>query len=135
MAISKTQAIIQQKCPRCREGHVFEHATYKLASYEKMHEKCPVCNLRFEIEPGFFWGGMYFSYALNVAQSVILGFSTYYLFNNPAAWVYLTIIIGGILFFMPLNFRLGRIMMLHFFSFIPFDPTCSKQGINSVKAH
>ncbi|MCO4292395.1 DUF983 domain-containing protein [Solitalea sp. MAHUQ-68] len=127
MAISKTQAIIQQKCPRCREGHVFKYSTYNLSAYQQMHTNCPVCGLRYEIEPGFFWGGMYFSYALNVMQSVILGITTYYLLDNPSAWVYLSIIIGGIFLFMPLNFRLGRVLMLHWFSFVHYDPACSKK--------
>lgn len=127
MAISKTQAIFQQKCPRCHEGHMFEHPTYSFG-YQKMHTNCPVCGLRFEIEPGFFWGGMYFSYALNVAQSVVIGFSTYLIFNNPSAWVYLSFIIGGIFLFMPLNFRLGRVMMLHLFGSIDYNPKYSKNA-------
>lgn len=127
MAISKTQAILQQKCPRCREGEMFKYPSYNLLNYQKMHTNCPVCGLRYEIEPGFFWGGMYFSYALNVAQSVVLGFATYYLFNNPPAWVYLTVIIGAIFLFMPLNFRYGRVLMLHLFAPVHYDPSYSKR--------
>ena|SRR2546428_13497947 len=126
MAISKTQALLQQKCPRCREGHLFEHSTYNLTEYHKMHTNCPVCSLHFEVEPGFFWGGMYFSYALNVMQSVVLGFATYILFDNPSAWVYLTILIGAIFLFTPLNFRLARVMMLYLFAPVHFDPSYSK---------
>ncbi|WP_338092188.1 DUF983 domain-containing protein [Solitalea lacus] len=91
-----------------------------------MHQNCPVCGLRFEIEPGFFWGGMYVSYALNVAQSVTLGVATYVLLNDPSPWVYLSIIIGAIIFFMPFNFRYGRVLMLHFFSPVRFDESYSK---------
>lgn len=29
-----------------------------------MHERCPVCNLRFEREQGYFLGAMYISYGL-----------------------------------------------------------------------
>ena len=31
-----------------------------------MHERCPVCGLRFEREEGYFLGAMYISYALAV---------------------------------------------------------------------
>ncbi|MND31568.1 hypothetical protein D3C80_221260 [compost metagenome] len=106
---------------------MFKYPTYNLANYQKMYTNCPVCGLRYEIEPGFFWGGMYFSYALNVAQSVVLGFATYYFLNNPAAWVYLTIIIGAIFLFMPLNFRFGRVLMLHLFAPVHYDPSYSKR--------
>ena len=121
MALSKTQAIIQQKCPRCRKGDMFIHSTYDLGKFQKMHRNCPVCGLHFELEPGYFWGAMYVSYALNVAQSVTLGILTYYLLNDPVAWVYLTILIGAIFLFMPINFRLARVLMLHWFSSIKFD--------------
>ena len=29
-----------------------------------MHQRCPVCQLRFEREPGYFLGAMYISYGL-----------------------------------------------------------------------
>ncbi|POY35647.1 DUF983 domain-containing protein [Solitalea longa] len=126
MAISKFQAIVQQKCPRCHQGNMFVHPSYNLIAYQKMHSNCPVCGLRFEIEPGFFWGGMYLSYALNVAQSVTLGIATYFLLGDPSPWVYLSIIIGAIFLFMPINFRYGRVLMLHWFSPIKFDTSYSK---------
>jgi hypothetical protein len=31
-----------------------------------MHESCPVCDLKFEREPGYFLGAMYVSYAIGV---------------------------------------------------------------------
>ena len=31
-----------------------------------MHEKCPVCGLKYEREPGYFLGAMYFSYTLAI---------------------------------------------------------------------
>ena len=31
-----------------------------------MHERCPVCGLRFEREPGYFLGAMYFSFFMGI---------------------------------------------------------------------
>ena len=31
-----------------------------------MFERCPVCDLRFEREPGYFMGAMYISYVLGL---------------------------------------------------------------------
>ncbi|MEY4912742.1 MAG: hypothetical protein RL025_569, partial [Bacteroidota bacterium] len=42
-----------------------------------MHQDCPHCGFHFEIEPGFFWGAMYISYAFSVAVSVTFGFLAY----------------------------------------------------------
>ncbi|MBU6274968.1 MAG: DUF983 domain-containing protein, partial [Bacteroidetes bacterium] len=52
-----------------------------------MHDDCPHCGFHFEIEPGFFWGAMYISYAFSVAVSVIFGVATYVVFDDPALWV------------------------------------------------
>jgi len=35
-----------------------------------MHDHCPVCNQKFDMEPGFWYGTGYMSYALTVALSV-----------------------------------------------------------------
>ncbi len=32
-----------------------------------MNRRCPVCDIAFEREPGYFLGAMYFSYAMGVA--------------------------------------------------------------------
>ena len=37
-----------------------------------MHEKCPVCGLKYEREPGYFLGAMYFSYLLSIPPGLIL---------------------------------------------------------------
>lgn len=114
-------AIIQQKCPRCRKGDVFLKPSYH-PKFMEMHTYCQVCNCQYEVEPGFFWGSMYFNYAFSVAIGLILGFSTYYLLNDPAVWIYLTIIITALVILTPLFFRYSRILMLYAFSGIKYDP-------------
>ena len=51
--------VLRHRCPRCLEGAVY-------ASLLRMHESCPRCGLRFEREPGYFLGAMYYSYALSI---------------------------------------------------------------------
>jgi uncharacterized protein (DUF983 family) len=77
-------SVFQYKCPRCRQGNIFkEKNTYKLGSFMQMNETCPVCGQPTEIEPGFYYGTAYVSYALTVAFSiatfvawfVLIGFS------------------------------------------------------------
>lgn len=76
-------SLLQSKCPRCRTGDLF---IYKSAYHQKflqMHEQCLVCGQPTEIEPHFYYGTGYVSYALAVAVSVasfvawwvIIGFS------------------------------------------------------------
>jgi hypothetical protein len=78
-----------------------------------MHANCPSCGLRYEMEPGFFQGAMYVSYAFGVALSVgivlinvLIGFNPiYYFISNTLA----------LLVFAPLLFRWSRALYLNIF--------------------
>lgn len=56
--------IFHQRCPRCRVGSIFRDSIFR--GFPEMHERCPVCDLKFEREPGYFLGAMYVSYALGL---------------------------------------------------------------------
>ena len=60
----------RQVCPRCRTGPIFRAPLWR--GYLAMHEKCPVCGLKYEREPGYFLGAMYFSYALSIPPGLLL---------------------------------------------------------------
>lgn len=113
--ISKLQAVIQCKCPRCREGAIFTGNMYALKA-QGTNEFCPVCNLRFEREPGFFYVAMFISYAMNVAEMITISVAAYILgldlvYEN--LWVYAGIILVGVLLFSPFNYRYSRVFLLH----------------------
>lgn len=118
---SKLGAIVSCRCPRCRTGKMFASGPYDLKRFSKMHEHCPHCGLRFEVEPGFFWGAMYIGYAVNVGL-IVAGLVSYFLFfNSLPEFAFLGIIVGLIVGLLPLNFRYGRVLMLHWFSPVKFD--------------
>src|SRR5580704_71742 len=60
--LSTTGDILHQRCPRCRSGAIFRYSIFR--GFPRMHERCPVCDLKFEREPGYFLGAMYVSYGL-----------------------------------------------------------------------
>jgi uncharacterized protein (DUF983 family) len=109
------RAIMGLRCPRCRVGKVYRGMV-------TMHRTCPDCGLKFEREPGYFLGAMYFSYALAVILIGILMFLGALLFP---AFSYLTIfIIASVAFlpFVPLIFRYSRVVWMHFDRMIDPDP-------------
>src|SRR3982074_1067765 len=61
-ALSTFNDILHHRCPRCRVGRIFHHSIF--LGFPKMYERCSVCHLRYEREPGYFLGAMYISYAL-----------------------------------------------------------------------
>jgi uncharacterized protein (DUF983 family) len=77
-------AILHNKCPRCRRGDIYQHNhPYKLKSFMKMNDNCPVCGQSFDMEVGFYYGTSYVSYGLSlmicgatfVAWWMLIGFS------------------------------------------------------------
>jgi uncharacterized protein (DUF983 family) len=72
-------------CPRCRKGKLFQNpVSIGLKKNMEMNKNCLVCGQSSEVEPGFYYGTGYVSYALAVAISttsfvawfVLIGMST-----------------------------------------------------------
>ena len=90
-----------------------------------MNERCPVCEVRLEPEPGFYQGAMYVSYGFSVIGLIVIGVLLYYTVN-PNQWVYIGTIIGAMVLLAPLNFRYSRIVYLYSFGGINYKPIVSR---------
>jgi uncharacterized protein (DUF983 family) len=119
--VSKLQAVFGGLCPRCRQGKIFRNPFYSLTGFDKMHEHCPHCGLRYEIEPGYFIGAMYVSYAVSGGVALFLTFLLFFVFNDPSTWIYLTVIVGSIVLMAPISFRIARVVWLHFVAGIKYQ--------------
>jgi len=107
-------AIFSLRCPVCHEGKVFGNL------FLRMHADCPVCGLRFEREPGYFLGAMYFSYAMAIPPLTIMTLLFKYF---VPAWPMHYCILAATSLFLPMVVpivRYSRVMWLHFDRF--FDP-------------
>ncbi len=119
-------ALLRGKCPHCRQGDIFKYPVLgNLAQFNVMNEKCPECNVRLEPEPGFYQGAMYVGYGFTVAIIILVGVVLYFL-GDPSEWVYVGVSIGIMVLLIPYNYRYSRIVYLHLFGGIKFDPTLSK---------
>lgn len=127
---TKLQAMLDARCPRCREGKLFTHPWWKVSHFSKMHEHCPRCGLRYETEPGLFFGAMFISYAVSVGIMVGLGAAVFLMFDDPDnIWLYYVIPITLVsLVAVPFNFRISRVLMLHLFAGVPYDPSHSESS-------
>lgn len=112
---NRLYSIIFQKCPRCHEGDLYISKPYNLKKFDKMPEKCPVCNIRFEKEPGFFYGAMYVSYAIQVALfiSVLVAFQI--LAPDVDILYYIIVTISLVVILLPLTYRISRAIWINFF--------------------
>ena len=118
---SKLHAMINARCPQCHEGRLFKYKWWNLLNFTKMHENCPHCDLRYEVEPGFFYGAMYISYAFTVGIMLVGGIIVFNFFNDPPAMGYVIPITLFSLFMVPFNFRTARVVFIHLFSGISYE--------------
>lgn len=101
---------------------MFTNSFFNLRYGRRVYINCPVCDLKFEREPAFFEGALYFNYAMNVAIILSSGVATFVLLGDPNQWVYFGIASTMVLLLASLTSRLSKSMMLHFFGGVSFDP-------------
>ena len=120
--VSKLQAALNGLCPRCRKGKIFIKPFYSPRGFDEMYEYCPHCGLRYEVEPGYFVGAMYVSYAISGGVALLIGFLLFYFGGDPEGWVYAAVVAPVMIVIAPINFRISRVVWLHYVA-----------GINYVK--
>lgn len=97
---SKLYSIVYNKCPRCQNGDLFLSHAYDLKNTAKMQEKCVYCKQRYELEPSFYSGAMYVSYALQVALFAAV-YVVLRLLLNPSMDVYIYSICSALILLFP----------------------------------
>ena len=116
-------SIITMKCPRCRRGHMFRDNNpfkkLKLSHIFNMYDNCPVCNQKYDLETGFWYGTGYVSYALAVAFSAITFIAWLILIgvsvddNRIFAWLIFNCVLLVVI--QPWLMRISRAIYLYFF--------------------
>ena len=96
---------------------------YRLGNLFKMYERCSRCNTKYKIEPSFFYGAMYVSYAVGIAFAVA-AFVISFLFVGTSLLNTFISIIATLVVFMPVIIRLSRNIWINFF--IKYDPNAIK---------
>jgi len=102
------------KCPKCHNKKVFKAPFYDLKNFHQMNASCECCGEVYEKEPGGFYGAMYVSYAL-MAGWFIVTYSVDSFFVHAEIWQYLVFVVSTMVIFMPLTFRISRLLWLNFF--------------------
>src|SRR5262245_8220886 len=93
--MSVIQGILAERCPRCRKGQIFRKPLWR--GWLAMYDRCPVCHLKFEREPGYFVGAMYVSYGLTLVPMLLLVLA----FWRGAGWRYSTALLAAVLVYLP----------------------------------
>lgn len=113
---SKLYSIVNFKCPRCHEGDMFPSGTlYSFSKFDKMNNTCQNCGQSFEPEPGYYFGAMFISYALNAALFIAIWLIMTYIDEDISLiWIVAVIIVLSI-FLLPYIFRMSRAIWINIF--------------------
>ncbi|TDQ30232.1 DUF983 domain-containing protein [Tenacibaculum caenipelagi] len=112
---SKLYSIFNSKCPRCHEGDFFKYKlNFNPKKVTELHENCPKCNLKYMMEPSFFFGAMYVNYAIAVALFVAVFIIAKMFIGLSILQSFIAIIVVSLLF-TPITLRLSRIIWINFF--------------------
>ncbi|HBK83576.1 MAG TPA: DUF983 domain-containing protein [Flavobacterium sp.] len=115
----KLNSILTGSCPRCNEENMFvDKNPYHLTNVYKMHEKCSHCGTKYNMEPSFFYGAMYVSYALGVAFAIAAFVVAFLIFNSSLKEAFVAIVVTLVVL-MPVIMRLSRTIWINMF--ISFD--------------
>lgn len=119
-------AILQGKCPRCREGNLFSTSIFSFRKLTEIKDKCPHCEAVISPEPDFFMGAMFISYAFSVALVVIVMIFLNLIVGDPTMWMYGVTIIVSNLLLLPVMLRYSKVLYLYGVGKLKFDPKYSK---------
>lgn len=112
---TKIYSIINNKCPKCHQGDFFKHKlTYAPKKITELHKNCPNCNLKYMIEPSFFYGAMYVNYGVTVGLSIVVFLIASLIFGASLLQSFAVIFIALVLL-TPFNLRLSRILWINMF--------------------
>lgn len=112
---TKLYSIITGTCPVCQEESMYkEENPYKMHKLFEMHERCSHCGTKYKMEPSFFFGAMYVSYALGVAVSVAAFIITYFFFDGGLVATFIAIT-ATLVVLMPLLIRISRNIWINMF--------------------
>jgi len=112
---STLNSILTGSCPKCQEESMYVVKNpYLLKTLYKMNKTCSHCHTTYELEPSFFYGAMYVSYAVSIAFGVAFFVIAYFFLQTTAKTAMITLIIG-IISLMPVIARLSRNIYINMF--------------------
>jgi len=110
---SLSRSVFGLRCPRCREGRMFKkQGLLVYSNMLGMQERCACCDLKFDVEPGFWLGALWTSYPIVVALELPF-LITALVMDGTAMWLSFLGMVLAFFIAWPLMLRLGRSFWIH----------------------
>ncbi|HPF97491.1 MAG: DUF983 domain-containing protein [Flavobacteriaceae bacterium] len=112
---TKLYSILTGACPKCHQESMYMNKNpYILTDTLKIHDHCSHCKTKYRIEPSFFYGSMYVSYAVGIAFAVA-AFVISYLFLGSSLKTAFIAIVVTLVASGPIIMRLSRNIWINLF--------------------
>lgn len=122
---SKLYSIFSGSCPKCHEESMYTVKNpFVLSRLLQMNDRCSNCNTKYKIEPSFFYGSMYVSYAVGIAFAVAAFVISYVFFDASRLNAFFAIV-ATLVVFLPIIIRLSRNIWINLF--MHYDKSLAKK--------
>lgn len=123
---SKLYSILFGVCPKCHSESMYSNnKAFSITAPLKMNKTCSCCGLKYEMEPSFFYGSMYVSYAVSIAFAVVAFVLSYQVFNTSLTIAFIAIVVT-LVALMPVIMRLSRNIWINLF--VKYDKTLNPKN-------
>ncbi|RED50342.1 DUF983 domain-containing protein [Seonamhaeicola aphaedonensis] len=112
---TKLYSIVTGCCPKCHQESMYcNKNAYVITDTLKINDCCSKCGTKYRIEPSFFYGAMYVSYAVGIAFAVAAYVISNLFFDASLKITFISIVVTLVVF-MPIIMRLSRNIWINFF--------------------
>jgi hypothetical protein len=94
---------------------MFPEGTMFTSRFMKMNDSCACCHQSFMPEPGYYFGAMFVSYAINTVFFIFVWLLMYLLMEEVTLTAMIVALLVVILGLLPVTFRLSRVLWIYIF--------------------
>lgn len=106
-------SMFNMKCPRCRQGDLFETPTFSFQKPFDMPKRCSCCGQHYMPAPGFYYGAMFLSYIFWGWTILIIALFFVFALGWSVGGGMAVVIAVSAIFFVWV-FRISRSLWIHF---------------------
>lgn len=105
-------SMFNMKCPRCREGDLFDTPTFSFQKPFEMPERCSCCNQNYMPQVGFYYGAMFLSYVFWGWTILLIALFLVFALDWSVGGAMAVVIAISTIFFVWV-FRIARSLWIH----------------------
>ena len=108
---------------------MFPEGTLYSTKFMKMNDRCACCGQSFMPEPGYYFGAMFVSYAINAAFFLTVWLGMYLFMDEISVTAMIVALLVVVLGLLPVTFRLSRVLWIYIFVRYEGEAACKTETV------